>query len=248
MMAVPSSTDNEDTGAVTPRSVAPFVRPSSLGSQIASDLRREIVLGRLRGDTRLSQESLCSRYGTSRMPVRDALMRLVHEGLMMLTSGGHYKVADLTYEDVAEAFEIEALVHGRAAHRATLIASLDELDELEDLCDEMTLAEQTGDLEGLGTLQWRFHRKINLLARAPKLAAVSRTVSVGIPGGYLEAMPDWAQRANRVNRETVSWMKQREPTIAERIVRRLLEDSGSDLVQYLREGKLLPSRNDRVAR
>jgi DNA-binding GntR family transcriptional regulator len=216
-------------------------RQASLGSQIAAELRQDIVLGRLRAGSRLSQEKLCGEYGTSRMPVRDALLRLVHEGLVALTPGGHYVVARLTPEDVADAFEIEALAHGRAARRATENATPDDLAELEAMHAQMLEAEHAGDLSLLGSIDWLFHRKINLLARSPKLQAVSRNVSVGIPRAYMTALPEWGARSNAVHGEIVAAMRAREGDRVERLVRRIVEDSGADLVSYIRKNRLLDS-------
>ncbi len=45
-------------------------------------LRHEIVTLRLRPGERLSENDLAARFGTSRAPVRDALIRLVEDGLI----------------------------------------------------------------------------------------------------------------------------------------------------------------------
>ena len=214
-------------------------RGSSLGSQIASGLREEIVLGRLRAGTRVSQERLCRQYGTSRMPVRDALLRLTQEGLVVVSPTGHYVVARLTTSDVADAFEIEALVHGRAARRATMNATEDDLDELEELCEEMAEAERVHDTSRVATLHWQFHRCINILARSPKLQAVTRNVSVGIPQAYLRELPEWMGRANDAHVMILTAMRDRDPDEAERLVRKLIEESGADLVAYLERNRLL---------
>ena len=52
-------------------------------------LRRDILLGVLKPGTKISQQQLTELYGTSRMPVRDALRLLVHEGLMTVDDSRH---------------------------------------------------------------------------------------------------------------------------------------------------------------
>ena len=54
----------------------PVVDRAFLGRQIAQSLRRDILLGVLSSGTKLSQQQLCERFGTSRMPVRDGLRLL----------------------------------------------------------------------------------------------------------------------------------------------------------------------------
>jgi DNA-binding GntR family transcriptional regulator len=49
---------------------------------IYGELRHEIVMLRLRPGVRLSENELAARFGTSRAPVREALIRLVEDGLI----------------------------------------------------------------------------------------------------------------------------------------------------------------------
>jgi DNA-binding GntR family transcriptional regulator len=56
--------------------------PSSTVRSIRKQIRDDIVTLRLRPGTRLSENELALRFGTSRAPVREALIRLVEEGLI----------------------------------------------------------------------------------------------------------------------------------------------------------------------
>src|SRR5687768_1712490 len=67
-----SSTDDGDTS--TPR------RRSTAAEFIATELRTDILLARLTAGTLLPQEELAKRYGTSIIPVREALRSLEAEG------------------------------------------------------------------------------------------------------------------------------------------------------------------------
>jgi DNA-binding GntR family transcriptional regulator len=55
--------------------------PLSVAS-IHATIRQDIILLRLRPGTRVSENELARRFGTSRTPVREALLRLVEEGLI----------------------------------------------------------------------------------------------------------------------------------------------------------------------
>ena len=210
-----------------------------LGSQIAEALRQDILLGRIRGGSPVSQQQLCDEYGVSRMPVRDALLKLTHEGLIVSGPGGQSIVAQLTANDILDAFDIEAMVHGRAARRATTHATPQDLDELTRLHEEMLAAEEEGDLELVGDLNRRFHRQINLLARSPKLLAFLRHASVGIPRAYIREMPEWATRGNRARVEILAAMRERDADRVEDLIRGLVVASGADLVAYLIEAGAL---------
>lgn len=59
----------------------PMSAPLSVAT-IHATIRQDIILLRLRPGTRVSENELARRFGTSRTPVREALLRLVEEGLI----------------------------------------------------------------------------------------------------------------------------------------------------------------------
>jgi DNA-binding GntR family transcriptional regulator len=211
----------------------------SLGGQIAAQLRQDILLGRIAPGTPVSQQRLCEDFGTSRMPARDALRALTHEGLVETTATGHTVVAQLTPEDIADAFLVEALVHGRAARRAAANATADHLGELRSVQAQMVDAATAGDIARAGDLNWRFHARINALARSARLLGLIRTASLSIPRDYLFAMPTWVERSNREHAQIVDALEARDADRAERAAREHVEAAGTNLVAHLREKGLL---------
>ncbi len=205
----------------------------SLGSQIAHHLREEIVLGRLEAGRAISQQWLCERYGTSRMPVRDALVKLTSEGLIVITRSGHSVVGRLTPDDIVDVFEIEAVVHGRAARRAAARVTDADVSELTALHEGMIAAERTGDLDQLTELNWRFHKRINALSGSDKLLAMLRTLSLNIPQTYLSELPDWAAQTIQEHAGIVAALAVRDGDRAEELVGGHVRAAGSNLADYL---------------
>ncbi len=62
-------------------SAAPLASPADIAG-IHAEIRQDIVLLRMRPGQRLSENTLASRFGISRTPVRAALIRLIDEGLI----------------------------------------------------------------------------------------------------------------------------------------------------------------------
>lgn len=205
----------------------------SLGSQIAQQLRQDILLGRLEPGSLVSQRELCIQYGTSRMPVRDALRQLAYEGLVVSSPSSRSVVAALTTEDIEDSFLVEAVVHSRAARRATEYATGEDIAALESLHEQMLAATRSGDLESIVDLNWRFHGRINVLAGSAKLLALIRTVSVGVPREYLVEIPEWADRSNAGHAEILSAMQRRDTDAVVDAVRRHVEEAGTNLAAYL---------------
>ena len=88
-------------------------------SDLAYETIRAMVLsGELSPGEQLSEEALAERCGVSRTPVRDALRRLEAELLVRRTESQRSFVADWSMDDVADAFELRAMMEGYAARRA----------------------------------------------------------------------------------------------------------------------------------
>src|SRR5947209_14158620 len=88
-------------------------------SDVASQTARAFVLIRemlLRGEVargeRLSELPLVARLGMSRTPIRLALERLAHIGLLETTATGGFSVREFTLAEVQDAIEVRGVLEG----------------------------------------------------------------------------------------------------------------------------------------
>lgn len=204
-----------------------------LGNQIADTLRREILLGVLSSGTQVSQQQLSERFGTSRMPVRDALRELVQEGLMTLDSARHIVVAPLSKQDLLDAFTIEGVLTGMAAERASQHASVADLDSLERLHEAMLEAAQGNQQSAMVELNWSFHRKINHMSSSRKLISALRKVSVDLPRDFLEQVPEWNVNSNADHARILAAMRAGKHKTAGKHMTEHVTVSGRGLVEHL---------------
>jgi DNA-binding GntR family transcriptional regulator len=214
-------------------STPPLQRSNPLGNQIADTLRREILLGVLPSGTRVSQQQLCERFGTSRMPVRDALREMVHEGLMTLDSARHIVVAPLSKEDLLDAFTIEGVLTGMAAERASQKATAADLDSLDRLHGAMLDAAEQMRQGTMVELNWSFHRKINHLSGSRKLIVALRKVSVDLPRDFLEQVPEWSSNSNADHARILAAMRAGKHKAAGKYMTEHVMESGRGLVEHL---------------
>ena len=132
---------------VTPAANAGMV-PSSLRSQIYADLRRRLQRAEFGPRHRLVDTEVAARYGTSRMPAREALMALASQGFLQQTTRG-FAVPDHSSRDIRDIFAVRRLLEPEAA--AAAARNLDE-DGLAALLAARDLAREAcgnGDAEGL---------------------------------------------------------------------------------------------------
>src|SRR5271170_7837233 len=82
------------------------------------NLRGMLLRGDFQPGERISELPLVARLGVSRTPIRLALDRLAHEGLLEASPTGGFVVRAFTLEDVWDAIETRGILEGAAARLA----------------------------------------------------------------------------------------------------------------------------------
>src|ERR1700755_7545 len=100
------------------------------------DLLEEAILeGELKPGERLRAEALAQRFGTSRTPIREALLQLEAQGLVEGEPNRGAGV-DAVAAGGRDLSEVRALLEPAAAARAATRITDAQLAELDDLCDD----------------------------------------------------------------------------------------------------------------
>lgn len=107
-------------------------------SKAVISLRELILQGECLPGEVLREATLAEKIGTSRTPVRTALVQLADEGLIEKSSGSSYVVRSFTVEEVAHAIEMRGMVEGMAV-RLLIERNLTEhhFDPLRDCIDQV---------------------------------------------------------------------------------------------------------------
>lgn len=123
-------------------------------------LRREIMDGVLPPETRLDERALCDRLGVSRTPLRNALERLHHDGLVERGSYQGTFVRSFNPEEAENLYIVRAALEQLAIRLATQRASGTEITKISDLATECESAVARGDSPGLNNADQSFHEAI----------------------------------------------------------------------------------------
>src|SRR6476661_2452374 len=125
-------------------------------ARAATELRDRILTGRLPAGTRLDLDEVAAEFGTSRTPVREALLELSYEGLVAVTPRSGITVIGNTPEDAVDNFAVLAALSGKAAEWATARITPEGLVELRELADAIHGSADVVDANR------RFHRALNV--------------------------------------------------------------------------------------
>jgi GntR family transcriptional regulator of vanillate catabolism len=135
-----------ESGRSEARAATPPRPTSDVASQTARalfKLRESLLRGEFAPGERMSELPLVARLGVSRTPIRLALERLAHIGLLDLNTAGGFTVRGYTPAEALDAIEIRGVVEGTAARLASeRLTDASELDTLRQLGDQMDRLER----------------------------------------------------------------------------------------------------------
>jgi DNA-binding GntR family transcriptional regulator len=151
--------------------------PSALDRRTLTDtaadaLRDRLLAGTWSPGTPLRQEALADQLGVSRIPLREALRRLEAEGLVVLQPHRGAVVADLPLADIAELFELRALLESDLARRAVPRLEAAHHDAIRAAARTFEAAADTGDSAAWGEANRRFHLALYAAAERPRTLEV----------------------------------------------------------------------------
>ena len=170
-------------------------------SRALMELRWLVLNGEFEAGTRLPETALAERLGISRTPLRQAMARLVEEGLLEQLETGGCRVARLSMDDIVDAIEVRGVLEGTAARMAAERGADPELlNECEELLARLREAVFGADRVDFATyvpLNAGFHQ---FIARMSGSAVVAREVEraarlpLASPSAFLqgqELIPDF---------------------------------------------------------
>lgn len=139
---------------------------------VLTSMREAILTAALPPGSRLRQERLAEMFGTSRIPVREALRALEYEGLVSSLPYRGFTVTELDADDIEEVYDLRILLEGHAVRLAVPLMTDDDLRTLEDLYTKMVEA-QPGDAQ-LAARERFYNRLYSTTGRARLVKLISR--------------------------------------------------------------------------
>jgi DNA-binding GntR family transcriptional regulator len=179
------------------------VQRRPLAEQVVETLRHMILSGELKPERRFSQQALAKALGVSTMPVREALLRLSHEGLITASPHRSFEVTRTTPNDIRDVYWMHSMIAGELTFRACRLADEVFLRRLHTLFEADQKALASGSVDAMEQSNWALHRAINHHAGSPRLLKVLESTTRMIPEHYFSLVPEWPSTAQRGHRAIV---------------------------------------------
>ncbi|OAB55503.1 GntR family transcriptional regulator [Phormidium willei BDU 130791] len=209
----------------------------TLAAELTDRLRERILNLEIAEGAQLRQDWLASEFGVSRIPVREALLQLEGEGLVTQTAHKGYTVTVLSLEEIAEEFDLRALLEtdllGRALPRMTE-ADLAVARELAEAFDRV-LAKGEAE-ETWGKLNWRLHAALYAPAQRPRSLRILQNLHRSADR-YLRLQLKLTRRSNEraraEHRRLVELCAQRDLAEASRLLHEHILTARDELVGFV---------------
>jgi DNA-binding GntR family transcriptional regulator len=189
-----------------PATQGPLQR-ATLSVQIAGRIRDDILSGAYPPGAQLHEVELALSFGVSRGPLREAMQRLVQEGLLRSAPHRGVFVPELSEDDILDVFFVRATLEVAAVRRVVASDRRKGVARtLDDIADRMDRALKAGDRATGGELDFEFHRTLVDAAGSERLSRTYATVQAEtrlclhrLMGGYRSSR-DLADEHHRLAR------------------------------------------------
>jgi DNA-binding GntR family transcriptional regulator len=138
----------------------PVSRSEPLYDQVYEALWSRIVSGEIKPGSRLSDLQWSAKLRVSRTPVREAMRRLLQDGILLPLARGGYEVARINAQDLERLYRCRAVLESLAVREATRNISRRQLEKLSLLIEQTEQALADKKFDQAFKLNTQFHQSI----------------------------------------------------------------------------------------
>ncbi len=204
------------------------------------ELRKRIIVGDIPSGAQLFENAVAQEMEVSRTPIREALRKLVSEGMVQAIPRAGYIVESLSAADIRDLYAVRTAIEQIAAKWALDHITPREFELLDLNLDETERIISTGQTDRMIDLDQEFHLTICRAARSKKMYSVSQSLSDQTLKFRIACIhvPDVARRAAEGHRSIVAAMRAKDPALIDETIKDHLETSTRDIVDYLERARL----------
>lgn len=133
-----------------------------------TNLRSWILSGALAPGQRIDQDALAADLSISRVPIRQALVRLHAQGLVEQQPNQRWIVADMSLADARDVYSGRCVLEELLTRTAADSIDAEDISELEQILTAQQKALDEGDLDKARTHDRSFHNRIYQVSGLPR--------------------------------------------------------------------------------
>jgi len=216
-------------------------RDSTRGEEAYQKIRTGILKGEFAPATVLSEYHLAAQFNLSRTPVREALSRLEHEGMVRTVAGRGAFVAELTPHDIMEIYQVREQLESYAARVAAEHMEAEDLQKLDDVIEQMHDCAAAGYSKETFETDIRLHKTIVRATQNQRMFSILATLDDQMHRirSIWPKTPRWLDGTLAEHDLIVQSIKRHDPDAAEAAMRKHLSSSCEHALRFL-----MPMRTD----
>lgn len=156
------------------------IQRTHLHDEVLAKLRAMILRGDMAPGERVQERALCEQFGISRTPLREALKVLAASGLVELWPRRGARIAPLRADEVAETFDVIAILEREAGGVAATLLDDAGVDELCRLHRTMLGHARAQEFEKLLQVDLQIHRTLVEVGGNRMLATVHEGLAIRV--------------------------------------------------------------------
>jgi DNA-binding GntR family transcriptional regulator len=207
----------------TARSTSSRGGNQSLADFVYRHLRDAVRSGRYSAGDRLREADLAAQLSVSRTPIREAIRRLVSDGLVEVAASRGVMFIELDKQQVRELYVLRESLEGTAAGLAAMHASEGEIDLMQELLKESSATKLSP--ERMARMNSAFHQAIHDAAHNRYLTQALNQLydSLALLPGTTFEYPGRSAIAQREHLAILKAIRSRDPEAAEQHARRHIQ-------------------------
>ena len=213
-----------------------LVSLDTLNERIYKELRRALMSGAFDPGQKLSIRALAVSMGTSAMPVRDALRRLITERALEGLPNRSISVPIVSNEQLDEIYRIRIALESLAASEAAGKITRGQIDDLRKTERSAMAAFDKGNSTRFADLNWRFHFAIYEASGMPQLVSTIEAFWLQIGPLLSRHQPRLhAQIVTQDHGKVIDALEASDPDAASASIAAVLTHTWQSLADILRE-------------
>ena len=127
-------------------SVRRLAHRENLRDSVANALRAAVISGELKPGEVYSAPTLGARFGVSATPVREAMLDLVREGLVISLRNKGFRVTEVSDDDLDNVAAVRQLIEPPTVRDVVPVIPAEDYPRLRRLAEDIVVAAEAGDL------------------------------------------------------------------------------------------------------
>jgi DNA-binding GntR family transcriptional regulator len=207
----------------------------TISAQVAKLVRQRIVTGFYPGGAPLLQDSIAAEFGVSKIPIREALVRLSAEGLVEVHAHRGFQVRAMSLAEAEEVLGLRLMIEPIVCAEGARLACDEDRAEAEMALESLNSRVSAGRHDDAGELNRDFHLALTVPRLQPVATEiVSRLLTISQRYAQVHlTVPGRPARAIEEHTEIFrAWAEGRSADLAA-LIRLHIEETREDMAQLL---------------